>query len=115
MFHIIVTFGVLASAIHHINLQLIVDGLWEQWADWGDCTLTCEGGKAFRSRTCIPPKYGGSECPGSDQDQQDCNEDPCPSKFIILLCNYHNIVPIALYFMHLDCMVIINILALIST
>ena len=47
--------------------------------------MTCGGGVQERSRTCTnpPPAFGGESCPGESEESRKCNEDPCPSKFIL--------------------------------
>ncbi|XP_041369425.1 SCO-spondin-like isoform X3 [Gigantopelta aegis] len=61
-----------------------VNGLWSTWkvTSTEPCTLTCGGGviRIHRSRTCIPPMFGGADCQGLSQDiiKQPCNINPCP-------------------------------------
>ena len=57
-----------------------VDGIWKNWVEWGACTLTCGGGKQHRSRECTPPEYNGNDCVGPPDEEENCNEQPCPSK-----------------------------------
>ena len=56
-----------------------VDGFWNAWAEWSECTTTCGGGTRYRNRTCVPPIHGGFDCPGSASDVEACSENPCPS------------------------------------
>ena len=52
-----------------------VDGIWKEWSSW--CCSTCcgAGGVSSRSRSCVPPKYGGKDCEGADEETgQPCNE-----------------------------------------
>lgn len=56
-----------------------VDCQWGQWTDFDACTTTCGGGKAKRSRIIwVSPSHGGVECDGSTEDEEICNEHPCP-------------------------------------
>ena len=56
-----------------------IGGSWSTWTDWSPCSVTCGGGYQFRTRRCDdpPPRNGGAECPGSDEDLQTCNTETC--------------------------------------
>ena len=56
-----------------------VDGSWGSWTEWTSCSVTCGGGTQRRSRQCDdpPPRRGGTECPGSDEEIQSCNTENC--------------------------------------
>ncbi|CAB1334143.1 unnamed protein product [Coregonus sp. 'balchen'] len=41
-----------------------VDGVWNEWANWGTCSASCSNGTMQRIRECNGPSYGGSECRG---------------------------------------------------
>ena len=58
------------------------DGSWARWKAWSSCSATCAGGTQSRSRTCTnpPPIHGGKYCPGSSEQTQSCNNQPCPGK-----------------------------------
>ena len=62
------------------------DGEWSEWNQWTDCSLTCDGGTAFRSKTCIypDPEYRGKECSLDYPYEQTvkCNELPCNGKLL---------------------------------
>ena len=54
---------------------------WTKWGEWGDCTVTCDGGSKERTRKCIDdpcPDY--TPCPGPDSETTVCGEDCCPRK-----------------------------------
>ncbi|XP_053376882.1 SCO-spondin-like [Mercenaria mercenaria] len=57
-----------------------VDGVLTDWSKWTYCSTTCNGGTRFRTRRCIFPNNvpHGADCIGSLQDQEPCNESPCP-------------------------------------
>lgn len=54
-----------------------VDSTWGNWADWGDCSVTCGSGSKERTRSCLAPQNGGqeTECSTSDAPEQDT--EPC--------------------------------------
>ena len=65
-----------------------VDGEWEGWGRWTECSVTCGGGMRSRERTCHNPKYGGKACDTDIEDgyqEETCNEHECPSKSSLLL------------------------------
>ncbi|XP_043922260.1 SCO-spondin-like [Protopterus annectens] len=59
-----------------------VDGKWQEWTTWSNCTKNCSG-VVIRHRECIPPQNGGKNCPivpGSTSPHLDikpCHEDGC--------------------------------------
>ena len=57
-----------------------VNGNWSQWSSWTNCSKSCSNGIRMRSRTCInpPPSHGGSNCSGSRNETEACNEHDCP-------------------------------------
>lgn len=61
------------------------DGSWARWKAWSSCSATCAGGTQSRSRTCTnpPPIHGGKHCPGSSEQTQSCNNQPCPGNAIL--------------------------------
>ena len=64
---------------------------WASWGQWSSCTKTCGGkGTVQRKRKCIPPKWGGNECPSNTQTQtKDCDTDPCPGLVISKIKKLH--------------------------
>ena len=59
-----------------------IDGMWGVWTPWGACPVSCGGGTRSRTRECDDPApaHQGENCTGIDNDTENCNEDPCPSK-----------------------------------
>ncbi|XP_074652890.1 adhesion G protein-coupled receptor B3-like [Tubulanus polymorphus] len=55
-----------------------VDGQWNTWSNWLTCSRSCGNGTTFRTRNCIPPRYGGQNCSGDGQQLKACNTRPCP-------------------------------------
>lgn len=59
-----------------------IHGNYSEWSDFSSCTLTCGGGKQYRTRTCNnpSPQYGGINCSGlgPKREEVDCNTNPCP-------------------------------------
>jgi hypothetical protein len=53
--------------------------IWGTWGTWSECTQTCNGGKQIRIRTKEDASGGSSpECEGFEDEEQDCNDEPCP-------------------------------------
>ena len=72
-----------------ITLPNTVDGQWEGWGRWAECSVTCGGGTRSRERTCHNPKYGGESCAteiDGGYQEETCSEDECPSKLTIFTC-----------------------------
>ena len=59
-----------------------VDGVWNTWQSWGNCSEWCGAGVQVRNRTCDGPFYSGEECIGDSGDVRDCFLRHCPSKLI---------------------------------
>ncbi|KAJ8005411.1 hypothetical protein DPEC_G00146370 [Dallia pectoralis] len=55
-----------------------VDGVWNEWANWGSCSVSCSNGTMQRIRECNGPSYGGSECRGEWMETRDCFLSDCP-------------------------------------
>lgn len=60
--------------------NFVVDGYYEDWGQWENCTVICGGGTKTRRRTCIEPMYGGANCTGPSEEDTDCNTHNCPGK-----------------------------------
>jgi hypothetical protein len=63
------------------QLQKIVDGEWEAWGPYGDCSKACitgneKPGIMRRQRTCKPPQNGGQPCKGKNTDARTCAHPP---------------------------------------
>ncbi|XP_046330806.2 A disintegrin and metalloproteinase with thrombospondin motifs adt-1-like isoform X17 [Haliotis rufescens] len=55
-----------------------VDGVWNGWETWGDCSIICGGGMRSRTRTCQGPFFLGAPCPGEGGHTEECNTFECP-------------------------------------
>ncbi|GFS05101.1 SCO-spondin-like [Elysia marginata] len=61
-----------------------IDGYYEDWSAWSQCSLTCGGGFRSRDRSCVTPQHGGMDCQGASNETQDCNTQPCPVDGVFL-------------------------------
>ncbi|XP_067682073.1 sushi, von Willebrand factor type A, EGF and pentraxin domain-containing protein 1-like isoform X2 [Haliotis asinina] len=61
--------------------EVIVNGGWSLWSDWGECSVTCGGGVMTRNRKCNSPSPDpdGEPCAGSDTMSENCNAQECPA------------------------------------
>ncbi|KAG7225484.1 hypothetical protein INR49_027479 [Caranx melampygus] len=55
-----------------------VDGNWNEWSAWSECSTSCSNGTRQRTRECNGPSYGGSECHGSWKEMANCFLKECP-------------------------------------
>ncbi|XP_013397757.1 SCO-spondin [Lingula anatina] len=55
-----------------------IDGVWRQWSNWDNCSVSCGGGIQWRYRDCDGPYHKGRDCEGSWNESQACNSHPCP-------------------------------------
>ncbi|KAG5268284.1 hypothetical protein AALO_G00210820 [Alosa alosa] len=61
-----------------------VDGYWQPWVSWSNCSKVC-GGVEVRQRECVPPQNGGRHCsqlPGETAlttEIKPCPPDGCSS------------------------------------
>ena len=62
-----------------IKLSNLVDCVWGDFGNWGDCSATCGNGKRSRTRTISTPASGnGADCIGDATEQETCNNGECP-------------------------------------
>uniref|UniRef100_A0A672L8V5 ADAM metallopeptidase with thrombospondin type 1 motif 7 n=1 Tax=Sinocyclocheilus grahami TaxID=75366 RepID=A0A672L8V5_SINGR len=68
-----------------------VNGGWDSWSEWSECTRTCGVGVQNAQRDC----YGGKYCLGERRRYQTCNRDPCPAdhSFRHIQCSRFNTLP----------------------
>ena len=68
------------AAVWRVSLKLseVVDGGWQNWSKWGECSEPCGRGEQVRSRSCDNPhpKNGGSQCDGPSIQRLPCSCDP---------------------------------------
>jgi len=72
--------GVLKDIGNCMITDCIQDCKWGVWERWSDCTKSCGGGFARRTRVIeVNPTLGGKSCSGGDKDQiSTCNAAQCP-------------------------------------
>ena len=69
------------SAFSFHSVVLCIDGGFSNWARWGDCSQTCNGGIKKRTRTCSRPfpVTDGLVCDGPRTEYENCSKDiQCP-------------------------------------
>ena len=74
------------------HCHITVHGGWSKWKEWGECTLPCNGGQRKRFRACDSPtpSLGGRACTGVNQETGECNSQPCPGLYsLLLLFNFY--------------------------
>ncbi|KAK0133658.1 Adhesion G protein-coupled receptor B3 [Merluccius polli] len=54
-----------------------VDGQWQEWSTWSDCSVTCANGTQQRTRQCSAAAHGGSECRGHWAESRECYNPDC--------------------------------------
>lgn len=58
---------------------LLTNCVWGTWTSWGECSQTCGGGEATRSRAVqTPAANGGADCDGENSETKTCNTESCP-------------------------------------
>lgn len=69
----------------------LVVGIWGNWTEWSDCSVTCGIGTQNRSRECDSPapEYSGLGCDGEAFDVQHCTKGECPGMFLQCLPKIH--------------------------
>ncbi|XP_041918087.1 A disintegrin and metalloproteinase with thrombospondin motifs 7 isoform X1 [Alosa sapidissima] len=75
-----------------------VNGGWEPWSEWSDCSRTCGAGVQSAQRDCTnpAPRHGGRYCLGERRRYKICNTDPCPPdqlSFRHIQCSNFNTMP----------------------
>ncbi|KAJ8300966.1 hypothetical protein KUTeg_022485 [Tegillarca granosa] len=65
---------------YFIQIFVSVNGEWEDWSSWSECSKTCDLGNRERSRTCNIALYGGQPCVGDNAQLDECYVGPCSKK-----------------------------------
>ena len=61
-----------------------VNCVWDEW-ELGECSMPCGGGVRNGTRIkLVDEEYGGT-CEGVAYKEEDCNMDPCPSTYYVLM------------------------------
>merc|ERR1719313_1290105 len=56
-----------------------VDGVWDEWGDWGACDEQCGEGRHIRQRQALTPaQYGGKLLEGPSAESKTCKDKECP-------------------------------------
>lgn len=58
-----------------------VDGQWQEWSSWSQCSVTCSNGTQQRSRQCTAAAHGGSECRGPWAESRECFNPECTGEY----------------------------------
>lgn len=58
-----------------------VDGQWQEWSSWSQCSVTCSNGTQQRSRQCTAAAHGGSECRGPWAESRECYNPECTGEY----------------------------------
>ncbi len=64
--------------MHVPNTFPTVNGVWQQWSNWGQCDSSCGLAIRLRKRICTDPQNGGRNCEGINSDVQKCTIKKCP-------------------------------------
>uniref|UniRef100_A0A8D3C3I7 Adhesion G protein-coupled receptor B3 n=1 Tax=Scophthalmus maximus TaxID=52904 RepID=A0A8D3C3I7_SCOMX len=56
---------------------IVLDGQWQEWSSWSDCSVTCANGTQQRTRQCSAAAHGGSECRGHWAESRECHNPDC--------------------------------------
>lgn len=56
----------------------LIDCVYNDWADWTDCSATCGSSTRYQRRTSQAAQFGGAECSGSDERSEVCHQAVCP-------------------------------------
>jgi len=67
-----------------VNYTCVEDSrraMWSVWSDLGECSVTCGQGVRTRRRQCVSPSpQVPQDCAGSEEEQEPCVKQVCPSE-----------------------------------
>jgi hypothetical protein len=63
---------------HTCDTSKVIDGKWDPWEEWGECSQTCGGGYRSRARSMHNQAVnGGKPATGPYSEWEQCNEQGC--------------------------------------
>ena len=68
---------------YRLFLFILVDGGWDTWSEFSECSTTCGTGVQISTRTCTnpSPEHNGRDCEGEASSVKSCdNKDACAGK-----------------------------------
>ncbi|KAH3787172.1 hypothetical protein DPMN_165292 [Dreissena polymorpha] len=67
--------------LNFVHFYEIPDGSWSVWAQWEECSVTCDLGYKQRNRSCDnhAPQGSGQDCQGSGRQFGACFAGACRS------------------------------------
>ena len=60
--------------------------VWSNWANEGECPVTCGWGKMIQKRSCLGGNVGDVGCEGNETREVTCNTQNCPGKINLFVC-----------------------------
>lgn len=90
--------GLWAAFLRNKIVFVSVDGGYDEWGNYSECSLTCGGGNQMRMRTCTNPvpQNGGKPCMGVHSQTRECNTQACPGAYVTTLAPFWKVMAIAL-------------------
>ena len=81
--------GKLEGIVKKCGYECAIDGSWNDFGAWSECSAACGGGFQTRTRTCSnpAPAYGGADCNGQSKQEQACNVQACKPYSLKMACD----------------------------
>lgn len=67
----------------------VVDGIFNGWMEWSECSVTCGNGTRDRHRTCFGPFDDGANCTGDYDQRAICVTELCAGMFSLAHLLYY--------------------------
>lgn len=86
--------GLWAAFLRNKIVFVSVDGGYDEWGNYSECSLTCGGGNQMRMRTCTNPvpQNGGNPCMGVHSQTRECNTQACPGAYVTTLAPFWKVI-----------------------